>query len=66
VSQELNRTAKAKPGQPEPHCCVDDGFFWDEAILYAPHTQWKDMPVATFWNGPVYKIIPGLETAVRN
>ena len=66
VSQELTRIAKAKPGQSDPNCCEDKGFFWDDAILYAPHTQWKDMPVSVFWNGPVWKIIPDLEKAVRN
>jgi len=54
----------AKPGQPQPDCCEDIGFFWDEAILYAPHTKWKEMPVSDFWNGPVWKIIPSLEKAV--
>jgi hypothetical protein len=66
VSQELSRAAKAKPGQPEPNCCEDNGFFWDEAILYPQHARWEDMPVSTFWNGPVWKIIPSLETAVGN
>lgn len=66
VSQELSRIAKAKAGQPEPNCCEDNGFFWDEAILYAPHTQWKDMPVSVFWNGPVWKIIPSLEKTVHD
>ena len=56
----------AKPGQQEPACCQDEGFYWDEAILYAPKTAWKEMPVSTFWNGPVWKIIPSLEEATRN
>jgi hypothetical protein len=64
VSLQLSRIKMTKPGQREPDCCEDKGFFWDEAILYAPHTQWKDMPVSVFWNGPVWKIIPGLEKAV--
>jgi hypothetical protein len=66
VSKELSRIAKAKPGQPQPECCQEQGFFWDDAILYAPRTQWKDMPVALFWNGQVTDIIPSLETALPN
>jgi hypothetical protein len=54
----------AKPGQTEPLCCRDNGFFWDEAILFAPHEQWQDAPVSVFWNGPVWKIIASLERAV--
>lgn len=64
VSAQLSRIKAAKPGQQEPDCCQDKGFFWDEAILYPPHTQWKDLPVSVFWNGPVWKIIPALENAV--
>jgi hypothetical protein len=41
------------------------GFFWDQAILYAADTKWKDMPVSVFWNGPVWKIIPSLEKGAR-
>ena len=64
VSLELSRIAEAKAARPQLDCCEDKGFFWDDAILYAPHTQWKEMPVSVFWNGPVWKIIPSLEKAV--
>lgn len=57
--------ASAKPGQPEPDCCLRKGFFWDDAILYAPHSQWKDAPAPVFWNGPVAPVIPGLEKALQ-
>ena len=66
VSQELSRIAKRKGAEPELDCCRDKGFFWDDAILYAPHTKWSDMPASDFWNGPVWKIIPGLEKAISN
>ena len=66
VSQDLSRIASAKGAEPKVDCCKDKGFFWDEAILYAPHTKWKDMPVSDFWNGPVWKIIPDLEKAMHN
>jgi hypothetical protein len=63
VSVQLSRNRVAKAGQQGPDCCEDQGFFWDDAILYGPHAHWKDMPVAVFWNGPVWKIIPQLEKA---
>lgn len=65
VSLQLSRIRMAKPGQQEPDCCLDKGFYWDEAILYPPKSQWKDMPVFVFWNGPVWKIIPSLEDTTR-
>jgi hypothetical protein len=66
VSLQLSRIKMAKPGQHEPDCCQDDGFYWDDAILFAPHSHWKDMAVSVFWNGPVWRIIPSLEKAVPN
>jgi hypothetical protein len=62
VASALQEIAKHKP-QPEPNCCVQKGFDWDEAILYTPHTRWKDEPISTFWDGPVYRIISNLEKA---
>ncbi len=66
VAQELSRWAKEKPGQPEPACCVDKGFFWDDAILYAPRAKWQDNPASVFWNGPVARVIPGLEKSLHD
>ena len=65
VAAELARIAAEKPGQPGLDCCVKNGFHWDEAILYAPHSRWKDGPTPVFWNGPVYRIAPALEKAVN-
>lgn len=66
VAQQLGRIAKDKSGQPKPDCCVNKGFFWDDAILYAPHAQWKAAPASVFWNGPVVRVIPGLEKALSD
>jgi hypothetical protein len=63
VAQQLSRHAKEKP-QPEPDCCVNKGNHWDEAILYGPHSKWSDGPTPVFWNGPVVKAIPGLESVL--
>lgn len=52
--------AKREPG-PQPNCCVRNGFYWDEAILYAPRAHWTDSPASAFWDGPVVRVIPELE-----
>jgi len=61
VAISLNEFAKQKPNQPHPECCVQKGFNWDEVILYAPYSQWSEVPVAAFWNGPIVKAVPSLE-----
>ena len=66
VAQELNRRASANPPQPKPACCVGRGFYWDDVLLYAPHTFWRAESPASFWDGPVIRVIPALETALRN
>jgi hypothetical protein len=64
VSAELNRIASQKTGQPEPECCVQKGFQWDEPILYAPHLRWQDNPTPMIWDGPVVRIISTVEKAL--
>jgi len=63
VAEELAQIAKQKAGRLEPDCCVKNGFHWDEALVYAPHSRWKDEPTPALWNGPVYRIAPALEKA---
>jgi hypothetical protein len=65
VATELARIANQKSGQPEPNCCVEKGFHWDEVALYAPHVRWNDSPTPTYWNGPVYRIASALEKALN-
>jgi len=65
VATALNEFTKHNPNQPHPQCCIQKGFNWDEAILYAPHQHWTDAPVSVFWNGPVVKVIAGLEQAMK-
>ena len=65
VAQELGRIAKERPGGPEPACCVNRGFHWDEAIVYAPNSQWKQMPTAVFWSGPVVREMSTIAKAVQ-
>ncbi len=60
LSSKLSDLANRAP-QPKPDCCIQKGFYWDQAILFSPGAHWKDAPSSVFWNGPVYKIIPALE-----
>ena len=48
-----------------PDCCIQKGFYWDEAILYPAGTHWKDATASMFWNGPVVRIIPNLENSLN-
>jgi hypothetical protein len=66
VAQELDRRARERQGQPAPDCCVEKGYFWDDAILYSSNLTWKQMPTAVFWNGPVVRQISNIEKALRN
>jgi len=61
VSSELKDRATRTPIQPKPDCCIQKGFYWDEAILYPSGTHWKEASPSLFWNGPVVKVIPLLE-----
>lgn len=65
VASALSEIVTKDPPQPEPSCCVQKGFYWDDAILYAPHSHWEDEPTSVFWNGPVARIIPPLENALN-
>ena len=66
VATALNDIAKRTPPQPEPDCCIDRGFFWDEAILYPTGAHWKNLPPSVFWNGPVYRIVSRLDKALSS
>lgn len=55
-------TAQMSSGpKPDPR----ERFYWDLAIVFAPHARWGTVPPAPpFWQGPVYRVIPGLKTAL--
>lgn len=65
VAIALNAFVKRSPPQPQPACCFDKGFYWDSSILYLAGAHWESAPGATFWNGPVYRVIPSLEHALQ-
>jgi hypothetical protein len=64
VSAELKDRATQAPPQPKPNCCIQNGFYWDEAILYPAGAHWKDAQASMFWNGLVVRIIPSLEKSL--
>jgi hypothetical protein len=65
VSGKLREFAAKHPPQPEPKCCVQKGFYWDQAILYPRQVHWNDDPGSDYWNGPVVKIISDLERTLN-
>lgn len=65
VALALREFASRRPDQPRPQCCVQRGFNWDEAILFEPQSKWQDAPVALFWNGPVVRVVSGLDAALE-
>ncbi|HKM89312.1 MAG TPA: hypothetical protein VJX29_01760, partial [Candidatus Acidoferrales bacterium] len=60
IALEIARRAKAS-GKSPPGCCLDNGFLWDEALLFAPGASWTSAPAPAYWDGPVWKAIPRLE-----
>jgi hypothetical protein len=66
VAKELRRMTAENTAQPKPDCCIDLGFFWDDAVLYPPHSKWRQTPTAVFWNGPVVRVTTALEKALEN
>jgi hypothetical protein len=66
VAKALIDIAKKNPPKPEPECCVQDGFYWDEAILYPSGKRWTDEPSSIFWNGPIVRMIPALKKTFTN
>jgi hypothetical protein len=65
VATALDEFAKQNPDQPQPQCCKQKGFNWDEAILFSPRSRWDYMRPALFWNGPVVRVMSDLETTFK-
>jgi hypothetical protein len=56
----------ARPPQPEPECCTQDGILWDLVAVYPPTATWTDkMPPAVLFNGAVVQLEQELETTIR-
>ncbi len=64
VSGELAEVAKRKSPEPQPACCVQSGFYWDQSILYPRGARWNDATPAAFWDGPVVRVLPSLEKSL--
>jgi len=66
VSKALSRMVSLRPSLANTGTDTTNGFHWDEAIVYAPHSKWEDSPAPLFWRGPVYRSISGLAAALRD
>ena len=67
VAQKLGRKLSDNPQQTPPTCCrAGNDFYWDDAVLYPSAVHWNDARTSTFWNGPVVKVMPALDTALRD
>jgi hypothetical protein len=64
VSEALSRMASLRASLTNTGPDTTNGFHWDEAIIYAPHSKWEDLPPPLFWRGPVYRSISGLAAAL--
>lgn len=64
VATALSDVFKHDTAQGRPTCCVNKGFYWDNAIVYPAGARWENAPTPAFWNGPVYRIIAPLDNAL--
>jgi hypothetical protein len=63
ISNALRQMASSMPSEPRPNS--GKGFYWDQALLYPAHAQWTNAkPV--FWQGPVFRVIDGLQEAIKD
>lgn len=61
ASQRMNEISARRPQYLEPPCCMNKGFYWDDAILYGTYAHGKDEPIWVFWDGPVARIVAELD-----
>ena len=64
IAQEIARRASAHPIPPPPACCFNNGFHWDETLVYDRGASWASAPPPLLWSGPVYKSTAGLDAAM--
>jgi hypothetical protein len=57
--------ASAHPQLVGPGCCRDGGYYWDDLLLYAPHSGWEQSPAPSFWSGPIVRAVPSLDHAMK-
>jgi len=64
IAQRLARDAR--PPQPVPHCCEENGNLWDLAAVYPRGVTWTSVaPTAQVFDGPVFAIASDIEAAIR-
>lgn len=65
---ELQKKLRADAGHPQPTCCdAEEAIPWDMILVYPPGSRWDaDLPRASYADGPVWKLKPGLRQALRD
>lgn len=64
ISAILKSRAEQMPSGPQPD--PRERYYWDQAMMFAPNVRWENDPTPSFWQGPVYRVIPGLTTALSD
>jgi hypothetical protein len=55
----------ARPPQPPPNCCDQDGILWDLVAVYSKGARWDAaLPPATVFDGPVVLVTEKIEAAI--
>jgi hypothetical protein len=62
VSVALEKMARQIGSAPRTNS--GKGFYWDQAIVFAPQSRWENDKAPSFWQGPVYQVIPALEESL--
>lgn len=63
ISAILKNRAEQMPSEPQPD--PDERYYWDQVMMFAPNVKWEHDSRPSFWQGPVYRVISGLEKALE-
>jgi len=64
VAASLVPIAASLPPALQPRCCLQHGFYWDDAILFPAGSPWKASVPVAFWNGPVVNVLGALQKSL--
>jgi hypothetical protein len=61
VASSLAPIAQHLPSARQPGCCIQRGFYWDDAILFPAGSLWSASLPVSFWDGPVVNALHALQ-----
>ena len=64
VASSLAPIAQRLPSAGRPGCCIQRGFYWDDAILFPAGSSWSASVPVAFWDGPVVNALRALQNAL--